>query len=452
MNESETGFEELFLLVEEKKYKKLVAILTDRNEVDIAEFIEQLEPEQALIVFRTLPKDLSADVFACLDIEDQTKLISGISETEIKSIIENLAMDDAVDMIEELPANMVKKVLKNATVDTRKMINEFLKYPENSAGSIMTSEYVSLRKEMKVSKALNHIRENGVDSETIYTCYVLNSKRELEGVVTLKDLVMSEPDTIITDIMDDNVMKAVTTEDQEEIAAAFTKYDLLSLPVVDKENRLVGIITVDDMVDVMEQEATEDFEKMAAMVPSEKPYLKTSVFSLAKNRIVWLLLLMVSSMFTGAILEQYQTAFAAVPLLVTFIPMLTGTGGNAGSQSSTLIIRGMTLGEIKPSNALLVLWKELRVAVLCGIVLAAVNFVRLVIMYPGNNMVCLTVVLSLFGTVVIAKSIGCLLPILARILHLDPAIMAAPLISTIVDACSLVLYFTIACHLLDGIG
>lgn len=343
---------------------------------------------------------------------------------------------------------MVKRVLKNARPDTRKLINQFLNYPDNSAGSIMTAEYVGLKQSMTVEQAFAYIRKNGVDKETIYTCYVMDEKRRLEGVVTVKDLLMNPYEEVIGNIMDTHVIKAFTTEDQEEVADSFQKYDLLSLPVVDHEERLVGIVTVDDVVDVMEQEATEDFEKMAAMLPSEKPYLKTGVFQLAKNRIAWLLILMVSSMITGGILAKYEAAFAVIPLLVTFIPMLTDTGGNAGSQSSTMIIRGMAVGEIEPGDLFKVLWKELRVGVIVGVILGFVNYVRLVILYPGREMLCLTVVLSLMATVIIAKTIGCMLPIAAKVFHMDPAIMAAPLITTIVDAVSLIIYFQLACTLL----
>ena len=343
---------------------------------------------------------------------------------------------------------VVKRVLQNAAPSTRLQINEFLKYPENSAGSIMTAEYIGLKKSMTVEEAFAYIRKHGYDKETIYTCYVMDAKRMLEGVVTVKDLLMSDYEVKMEDIMDTNVIKAVTTDDKEEIADLFNKYDLLSLPVVDHENRLVGIVTIDDAVDVMEEEATEDFEKMAAMHPSEKPYLKTGVFELAKNRIVWLLVLMISSMLTGGILTRYEDAFKVMPLLVSFVPMLTDTGGNAGSQSSTMIIRGMTIGEIASADILKVIWKEARVSVIVGIILGAVNFIRLVAQYPGQPLVALTVVLALFATVFVAKVIGGMLPIAAKKLHLDPAIMAAPLITTIVDAVSLVIYFQIAVELL----
>ena len=442
------NMEELMDLLFTRQFRKLKDILTEMNEVDIATFIEELDSEKTVVVFRMLPKELASDVFACLEVDKQEHIINSITDYEMGTIVDDLFVDDAVDMLEELPANVVKRVLKNARPDTRKLINQFLNYPENSAGSIMTAEYVGLKQSMTVEQAFAYIRKNGVDKETIYTCYVMDAKRRLEGVVTVKDLLMNPYEEIIGNIMDTHVIKAFTTEDQEEVADSFQKYDLLSLPVVDHEERLVGIVTVDDVVDVMEQEATEDFEKMAAMLPSEKPYLKTGVFQLAKNRIAWLLILMISSMITGGILAKYEAAFAVIPLLVTFIPMLTDTGGNAGSQSSTMIIRGMAVGEIEPGDLFKVLWKELRVGIIVGAILGFVNYVRLVILYPGKEMLCLTVVLSLMVTVVIAKTIGCVLPIAAKVFHMDPAIMAAPLITTIVDAVSLIIYFQLACSLL----
>ena len=442
------SMEELMDLLFTRQFRKLKDILTEMNEVDIATFIEELDSEKTVVVFRMLPKELASDVFACLEVDKQEHIINSITDYELGTIVDDLFVDDAVDMLEELPASVVKRVLKNARPDTRKLINQFLNYPDNSAGSIMTAEYVGLKQSMTVEQAFAYIRKNGVDKETIYTCYVMDEKRRLEGVVTVKDLLMNPYEEVIGNIMDTHVIKAFTTEDQEEVADSFQKYDLLSLPVVDHEERLVGIVTVDDVVDVMEQEATEDFEKMAAMLPSEKPYLKTGVFQLAKNRIAWLLILMISSMITGGILAKYEAAFAVIPLLVTFIPMLTDTGGNAGSQSSTMIIRGMAVGEIEPGDLFKVLWKELRVGIIVGAILGFVNYVRLVILYPGKEMLCLTVVLSLMVTVVIAKTIGCVLPIAAKVFHMDPAIMAAPLITTIVDAVSLIIYFQLACSLL----
>lgn len=438
----------LMELLEEKQLRTLKEQLIEMNAVDIASFIEELDSERTVVVYRMLPKELASDVFAALPVEKQQHIINSITDNELSAIVNDLFVDDAVDMLEELPASVVKRVLKNSTPDTRKLINEFLRYPENSAGSIMTAEYVGLKQNMTVQEAFAYIRKNGVDKETIYTCYVMDAKRALEGVVTVKDLLMNPYEEIIGNIMDTHVIKAVTTDDQEDVAESFQKYDLLSLPVVDHENRLVGIITVDDVVDVMEQEATEDFEKMAAMLPSEKPYLKTGVFTLAKNRLAWLLILMISSMITGGILARYEEAFAVLPLLVTFIPMLTDTGGNAGSQSSTMIIRGMAVGEIEPKDIFRVIWKELRVGIVVGVLLGLVNFIQLSIRYPGKELICLTVVLSLLATVVLAKTIGGILPIIAQVLHLDPTIMAAPLITTIVDAVSLILYFQLACLLL----
>lgn len=441
-------FEQLLELAKEKQFVLLKKILAEMNEVDVAAFICEADEENRVIIFRMLPKDISADVFANLPIDVQHHIIKSISDSEVSLIIEDLFVDDAVDMLEELPATVVKRVLRAAHPDTRELINKFLKYPENSAGSVMTAEYIALKKHMSVGEAIAYIRKNGVDKETIYTCYVTNDTRVLEGVVSFRELIMNPYETLLADIMDENVIKAVTTDDREEVVESFNKYDLIALPVVDKENRLVGIITVDDAVDVMEQEATEDFEKMAAMLPSEKPYLKTGVFRLAANRIPWLLVLMISSMLTGGILARYEQAFAVIPLLVTFIPMLTDTGGNAGSQSSTMIIRGMAVGEIKNGDVLKVLWKELRVAIICGAVLAAVNFIRLEITNPGNMLIIFTVIVSLYITVILAKTIGGLLPMAAKALRLDPAIMASPLITTIVDAVSLVVYFQLACRVL----
>ena len=442
--------EELIQLAKDKKYRQLKEALLELNEVDIASFIEELDSEErTVIVFRMLPKALASDVFAELPIEFQEHIINSITDRELSEIVEDLYVDDAVDMLEELPATVVRRVLENTKPDTRKLINQFLNYPENSAGSLMTAEYIGLKRAMTVEEAFAHIRKHGIDSETIYTCYVMGVKRQLEGVVTVKDLLMNPYEALVGDIMDDHVIKAVTTMDQEEVVEMMNKYDLLSMPVVDSEDRLVGIITVDDVMDVMEEEATEDIEKMAAMLPSEKPYLKTGVFELAKNRIPWLLFLMLSSTISGAILVKYESAFAVIPLLVSFTPMLMNTGGNSGSQSSAMIIRGMSLGEIEPADILQVVWKEVRVGMIAGGVLAVANFVRLMIQYPGNTLICLVVVLSVFVTVVIAKTIGCTLPIVARVMKMDPAIMAGPLITTIVDAVSLIVYFNLACVMLD---
>ncbi len=442
------NIEELLQHVEEHRFRALRTQLSEMNEADIAEFMEELDNNRKVLIFRMLPKELATDVFACLEPDIQEHIINSISDAEIQKIVEDLFVDDAVDMLEELPATVVKRVMRTTTPETRKLINQFLQYPDNSAGSIMTAEYIGLKKYMNVEQAFAYIRAHGVDKETIYTCFVMDGERHLEGVVTIKDLLMNPYETKIQEIMDTNIIKTVTTEDQEEVIDLFNKYDLLCLPVVDHEERLVGIVTVDDVVDVMEEEATEDFEKMAAMLPSDKPYLKTSILELAKNRIVWLTVLMLSSMITGSILTYYEEAFAALPLLVSFVPMLTGTGGNAGSQSSTMIIRCMAIGEVEPRDTLRVIWKEIRVALVVGLILGALNYLRLMLMYPGQPVLCLTVVLSLYVTVIMAKGIGCTLPIAAKLLNLDPAIMAAPLVFTIVDACSLIIYFRIACNLL----
>ena len=451
-NETMENFdlEELLELVKANKYRQLKEALLDLNEVDIALFMDELDSvERTMLVFRMLPKEMASEVFAELDPESQEDIINSITDRELSEIVEDLYVDDAVDMLEEMPATIVRRVMENTKPETRKLINQFLNYPENSAGSIMTAEYIGLKKHMTVEESFAFIRKHGIDSETIYTCYVMDSKRRLEGVVTVRNLIMNPYDAVVGDIMDDNVIKAITTMDQEEVVEMMNKYDLLSMPVVDSEDRLVGIITVDDVMDVMEEEATEDIEKMAAMLPSEKPYLRTGVFELAKNRIPWLLFLMLSSTLSGAILERYENAFAAIPLLVSFTPMLMNTGGNSGSQSSAMIIRGMSLGEIEPTDILRVIWKEVRVGLIAGIILAVCNFIRLMIQYPGNTMISLVVVLSVFVTVVIAKTIGCTLPIAAKVLKADPAIMAGPLITTIVDAVSLIVYFNLACMLLD---
>ncbi|MBR3007090.1 MAG: magnesium transporter [Stomatobaculum sp.] len=448
IEEEEERNEALLELVRSKKFRTLRQVLSEMNEVDVAAFIEELDPEKTVVVFRMLPKELASDVFACLELDKQQHIVSSITDKELTNIIEDLSVDDAVDMVEELPANIVKRVLQNATPETRSQINEFLKYPENSAGSIMTAEYIGLRKTMTVEDAFAYIRQNGVDKETIYTCYVMDNKRTLEGVITVKDLLMNPYETLIEDIMDTRIIKARTTDDREDVVDLFNKYDLTTLPVVDTEDRLVGIITVDDAVDVMEEEATEDFEKMAAMMPSEKPYLKTGVFEMAKHRILWLMILMISATVTGGILAKYEEAFALMPILVTFVPQLMDTGGNAGSQASTMIIRGMAVGDIDLGDVAKVLWKEIRVGFVCGLTLAAINLVRILIFNPGQFKVALVVVCSMFVTVIIAKCIGCLLPMTAQRLGIDPAIMASPLITTLVDAVSLTVYFELATNFL----
>ena len=440
--------DELKDLLAERRFIELRKLLLEQHEKDIADFLDELSPDTAALLFRMLRKDQAAEVFAYLDNDSQEFLISAFSDQEVSEMIETLYLDDAVDMIEELPANAVNRVLQLATPQTRKLINHYLKYPEDSAGSIMTSEYTRLTKGMTVKEAIEYIRHYGEDRETIYTCYVTSASRILEGVVTVRDLLLSDDDDLVKDIMDPDVIKVYTTEDQERVALLFHHYDFLALPVVDIEKRLVGIVTIDDALDVVHEEATEDFEIMAAMSPSEKPYLKTSVWEHAKNRSTWLFVLMISATISGAILNRYENAFMVLPVLVTFMPMLTDTGGNAGSQSSTLIIRGMALDEIKFSDLGIVIWKEFRIGILVGLGLAIVNFLRIYFLIKVSFPVALVVSLALFITVILSKLTGSILPVLARAVNLDPAIMAAPLITTIVDAAALILYFQIASRLL----
>ncbi len=435
-------------LLQNRSYKELREALADLNQVDLAEFLSGLDRESAVLVFRMLPKEAAADVFAELTAEAQQWIVHAASDAELAEIVNDLYVDDAVDMLEDMPANVVKRILRNADPENRRLINQFLQYPENSAGSIMTAEFTDLRPTMTVAEAIRHIRATGEDRETIYTCYVVDPQRRLLGVVTVRTLLLSADEKLVQDVMEDQIISVTTGTDQEEAARLLNHYDLLSLPVVDGENRLVGIVTVDDAMDVIDQEATEDFEKMAAMAPSEKPYLKTSVWEMARHRIPWLLVLMISGMLTGGILAHYEAAFASLPLLVTFIPMLTDTGGNAGSQSSALVIRGLALHELRVRDLPRVFWKELRVSLVVGTVLSAVNFVRLIITYPGQTATALTVAFTMLFTVLMAKTIGGILPLAAKAVRMDPAIMASPLITTIVDAVSLVIYFNIASALL----
>ncbi len=435
-------------LLQNRSYKELREALADLNQVDLAEFLSGLDRESAVLVFRMLPKEAAADVFAELTAEAQQWIVHAASDAELAEIVNDLYVDDAVDMLEDMPANVVKRILRNADPENRRLINQFLQYPENSAGSIMTAEFTDLRPTMTVAEAIRHIRATGEDRETIYTCYVVDPQRRLLGVVTVRTLLLSADEKLVQDVMEDQIISVTTGTDQEEAARLLNHYDLLSLPVVDGENRLVGIVTVDDAMDVIDQEATEDFEKMAAMAPSEKPYLKTGVWEMARHRIPWLLVLMISGMLTGGILAHYEAAFASLPLLVTFIPMLTDTGGNAGSQSSALVIRGLALHELRVRDLPRVFWKELRVSLVVGAVLSAVNFVRLIITYPGQTATALTVAFTMLFTVLMAKTIGGILPLAAKAVRMDPAIMASPLITTIVDAVSLVIYFNIASALL----
>lgn len=423
---------------------RLHSLLGRMNTVDIAEIFESVNKEQVIQIFRLLPKSMAAEIFSYIEPENQRIIIEALTDSEAGKIVNDLFVDDAVDFIDEMPANVVNRILKNVNDEKRQLINQLLQYPEDSAGSIMTIEYVDLREDWTVHRAFEHIRATGLNKETIYTCYVIRRDRLLVGVVSAKTLLLSNPEDRIGDIMDANLVFAHTSDDQEMIAGLFKKYGLLALPVVDSEQRLVGIVTVDDVLQIIEEETTEDFEKMAALSPSDEPYMKTGVFKQAGNRITWLLVLMLSATITGAIIASYEESLAVLPALVMFIPMLMDTGGNAGSQSSTLIIRGMALGEIHTWDVLKVLWREVRISVICGLALGIVNFIRVYLMNGRNPMLSLTVTVSLIVTILIAKSVGCVLPIIAKKLRLDPAIMAAPLITTIVDAASLAVYFRIA--------
>lgn len=440
----EFNIENLKQLITERKLHEAREILAEQNEADLAEIISELDAEQLPIAFRILPKELAADTFSYLESDTQEQLISAFSDKELNYIIDNLFLDDTVDMIEEMPANVVKRILKATDPVTRREINELLKYPEDSAGSIMTTEYVRLEESMTVKQSFDRIRKVGVDKETIYTCYVTNLKKELIGIVTVKDLLLSSQDAKISDIMEENAIYVNTLDDQEEVAHTFDKYNFLALPVVDKEKRLVGIITFDDVIDVIQEENTEDIEIMNAITPSDKPYMKTSVLETYKKRIPWLLLLMISATFTGAIISHFEAALATYVVLTSYIPMLMDTGGNSGQQASVSIVRGISLDEIHFEDIFKIQGKELLVALLCGITLAVANFIKLILIDRIKVMIALTVCGTLFFVVIVAKFVGCTLPILAKKIKLDPAVMASPFITTIVDAVSLLLYFNIA--------
>lgn len=448
---------QILSLIEEKKYTRLRECLEELNPADIALILEEAELKDLPVVFRILPKELAAEVFVEMDRELQQHLIESFSNTELKDVFDELFMDDMVDIIEEMPAIVAKRILKQTDSKTRKMINQLLAYPDDSAGSIMTTEYVDLKKNMTVDEAFDHIREIGLDTETIYTCYVIDRGRHLLGIVTVKDLLLNPKTCILSDIMDENIISANTLDDKEEVAGQFEKYDLMALPVVDRENRLVGIITVDDAIDVMQEEASEDIEKMAAILPSEKSYLKTGVFVTFKSRIPWLLFLMISATVTGTIISSFESRLSGWIGLIAFIPMLMGTGGNSGSQASVTIIRALSLGDIEFKDIWRVIWKEFRVSVICGVVLGVVNFVKLYLVDylligsfdEGVHITeMLTVTLTLVLVVIIAKLVGCTLPIIAKKLGSDPAVMASPLVTTILDAVSLLIYFSIATILL----
>ena len=445
----------LLRLLEAKKYQSLRDILATMNPADLAGIFDELDERQLTLVFRLLPKELAAETFVEMESDRQELLIQGFSDTELKEVLDELFVDDAADIVEEMPANVVKRILAQADPDMRRQINEILRYPEDSAGSIMTTEYVTLRPNMSVEEAILRIRRTGVDKETIYTCYVTRD-RHLIGMVSVKDLLLCEQDeTAIEDIMEDHVISVSTHDDQEQVAQMFSKYNFLALPVTDNEGRLVGIVTFDDAMDVMEEEATEDMEVMAAMLPSDKPYSREGVFELVKRRIPWLLILMLSSTFTGLIIAHFESSLAACAALTAFIPMLMGTGGNSGSQSSVAIIRGLSLGELELRDLPWIIWKEIRVSVICGVVLAVCNFGKMLLIdnWMMHNpdvtvLVALTVSITVIFVVMAAKTIGCVLPIVAKKLGLDPAVMASPFITTIVDALSLLAYFAVASSLL----
>lgn len=430
------------------KKAELRGALNMLNEVDIAEYLETLDNEKMLVVFRLLPKDISAEVFSYMDNDQRTRIMEAMDDSEAIKLIDDMFIDDAVDFLEELPAGVVKRMLQGCDEKKRQLINQFLRYPENSAGSIMTIEYMEFHLGTTVGQAMAEIRRTGVDKETINTLYILDDSRKLLGTVGLRKLLLATDDRVVEDLMNTQVISVHTTDDQEVVADTVRKYDLLSIPVVDHEDRLVGIITVDDIVDVIEEENTEDFEKMAAMLPSDDEYLKTSVFKLAKNRLPWLLILMISATFTGMIITHFETVLSSAAgigvALTACIPMLMDTGGNCGAQASTLAIRGLALGEIELRDIGKILWKEVRVALILGVILALVNFLRIWFFTPYDRTVAFIVSLAMFFTIIIAKSIGCTLPLLAKAIHLDPALMASPIITTLVDAASLTVLFTFA--------
>ena len=459
--------------MEELEIKEIIeqidSFLEERKFYDIKELIKEMEPADLSLIlaefpkklatlFRLLPKDLAAEAFVEMETDQQEELLTSLTDNEVRQVVEELYIDDTVDIIEEMPANVVKRMLNNSDPETRKTINEILKYPQDSAGSLMTTEYVSLNEDITVEDALKRIKRTGVDKETIYTCYVTKPDRTLLGYVTAKRLLLSDEDMIISDIMETNVIFALTHEDKEVVAKEMSKYDLLALPVVDKENRLVGIITVDDAIDVMEEEATEDIEKMAAIIPSDKPYLATSPFTIWRNRIPWLILLMLTSTFTSQIITSFESKLASCVVLTAFIPMIMGSGGNAGGQTSVTIIRGLAIEEIKLGDIFKILFKELRVSLLCGVVLGAATFAKMMLidnLMLGNDAVTveISVVVSftLLITIIVAKLVGCCLPILAKRVGLDPAVMASPFITTIVDALSLLIYLGIATAMIPGL-
>lgn len=439
--------ENFIQLLSSKEYKKAQSVLTQNNAIDNAKLLESLDPKDCAFAFRLIPKDEASKVFSCMSSSMQAYLVDLFTQSELKEVIDSLYMDDTVDLLEDLPANLIKRILASVDPQKRNIINKLCKYPEDSAGSIMTIEYVSLRQEMTVQEALDHIKATGIHKETIYTCYVLENKKLL-GIVSAKSLITSNRDTKIEKLMNKNIISVQTHTDQEEVAKLFRKYDLIAMPVLDSENCFVGIVTFDDVMDVMIDETNEDISKMAAIEPNEKGYFETTVWQHAKHRIMWLLILMFSATITGSIITRYENAFQAVPLLVSFIPMLMDTGGNCGSQSSTLIIRGLALGDIKFKDLFRVIFKEFRISLIVGAILAVANGLRIFIQYQ-NPQIAIVVALSLAVVVILSKFIGCILPLFANKVGLDPAIMASPLITTIVDTCSILVYFNIAVHIFN---
>ena len=436
--------EEIVELLEQNKLAELKEILINENPIDIADVFEDFPKEKYLIIFKLLPKDFSSEVFSYLSPEKQQEVIENITDDEIKFIVEDMYLDDTVDFIEEMPANIVDKILKNTSSDKRKLINQMLKYPENSAGSVMTVEYISFKDNYTVKQAIEYYRKVAIDKEETDICFVTDTKKKLVGIISLKTLILSKDDSYIQDEMDTNFVSVLTQDDQEEIASLFRKYDLTTMPVIDHEDRLVGVITVDDIVDVIDQENTEDIQKMAAMNPSDEEYLKESVLSLAKHRILWLLVLMISATFTGLVIKKYEDILQSAVYLAVFIPMLMDTGGNAGSQSATLVIRGIALEEIEFSDIFKVIWKEFRVSILVGFILSAINFIRIYYFTNSSLETSLVVAISMFLTVIMAKVVGGVLPLIAKSLKIDPAIMASPLITTIVDTAALIIFFKLS--------
>lgn len=434
--------------IREKKIQELKEYLQECNEKDISYVLEELESEHMLLVFRLLTKDRAAEVFSEMGHKVQETLIKALNDKELKDVLDELYTDDTVDMIGEMPANVVKRILQTIPKEEREIINQFLSYPKDCAGSIMTNEFIDLKENITVKQALEKIKQEGMNKETIYTCYVLDKTRKLIGLVSIRDLLLADEKVLIKDLMTKKIIKSHTLDDREVVARKLQKYNFLALPIVDSEEKLVGIVTFDDALEVLKEENTEDFSKMSAVTPSDNSYFKTSVLKHAKNRIVWLLFLMVSAMITGSVITSYEEAFAALPILVSFIPLIMGTGGNSGSQASTLIIRGLAVEEIKPRDILKAMFKELRIAILVGVCLATIMGTGIFLIYKDIKL-SIVVAVSLIFTIILAKQLGCILPILAKKLKLDPAIMAAPLISTIVDTCSVFIYFTMATWLFN---